>query len=608
MLNEKLFRQRVKLWLDEYAREHPEVDADVIRDWLSDAPIVDYDTPSDFMKEAAKEGAPTFYGWWIGRQNGSKPRDMELMAEQYATQYDEHKTAQVTPLAEGPSEPTVRVADRLVDLLRKNGDYAPLLKRIVHVEGLNDWHNPAVHGDLPVAPYGWLMADVEGLTGGHITQLVDAGAVRYAYESNQYKYFRATDVAQIQNALSRYESLQTEAAAALKNAAAVDHADWKKLWHQPCPMCAPHTLLDHASEQDLQLLQAQLDRARSGLEPNLPDAEMHCFKCECFVSRTAIFSRVVDAMSAVKRTETSGSFLENVRIAPEDEAHFREVLAEGDALDYWSQAVAPKIIGMGTVKKAILIALASLPDIADDRNRIHVLLWGDPGTAKTEMAREVLRFGGGWADHGTSDVGLTADASGGELTMGLLPVNHKSVVGIDELDKFEVGDQNGVLESMEMGEVTVNRGKFVNLRLPAETIIVATANRLERFRPELVSRFDFIIRVSVPTVQQAQDIMDDRILWWNRPKGKDTANLAKFLKWTRDYTPDIPETVRAQAKALMNDYIMMSGETRVRRLERVIRIALAIARLNHRDVVLKDFKRAIAMVQEAHTEKEAPPK
>ena len=63
---------------------------------------------------------------------------------------------------------------------------------------------------------------------------------------------------------------------------------------------------------------------------------------------------------------------------------FRERLKKEDyeAVEYWYDKVNPKIVGMERVKKAILISLASSGDKFGDRGRVHVLLEGDPGTAK----------------------------------------------------------------------------------------------------------------------------------------------------------------------------------------------------------------------------------
>ncbi len=608
MLNEHLFRKQVHDWIDEYAREHPEDDADVVRDRLEDAAVQDFDTPTDFLEQVAREQAPSFYRWWTDKEFKSSREEVGLMRDAYEQEYATHRADQIQALSEGAQPIVVSPTDRIVDLLQRDAAFRPLLERVVAVERAGHGDDPEDDANAGLASRGWGMDDIAGLRGSHVDRLVDAGVVRPVDRGDGHRRFRADDEA-IAEALKVHDMYRAEADAARESQRVAEREEWRALWREPCPVCRPHSLLDHATEKDMNLLRENLARVGRGEEPDLPDSKMICLKCECFISRTAAFTRVLEAATKTLRpvlrsvsANVSSRFLEDVRVDSEDVERFEGRLKAQDGVEYGSEAVAPKIVGLAEVKRALLIALASLPDAAGDRNRIHVLLWGEPGTAKTELVREVIRFGGGWADHGTSDVGLTADASGDELVPGLLPANHGGAVGIDELDKFANRDQNGVLEAMETGEVTVNRGPFVNVRLPAEAIVVATANRLDKLRPELVSRFDLTIRLAVPTVQEARAIMDDRIVWWNRPKGKATADLAKFLAWVRGFTPNLSESVRAQARALMNDYVLMSGETRVRRLERTIRIAIAIARLNHRDVVLQDFKRAIGMLHQAQSD------
>ncbi len=604
MLNESLFRKQVNDWIAQYAREHPEDDVDALRDRLADASLTDFDTPTDFMEGTAQDQAPTFYHWWAQRMAMRGESEATRMQEAYEQEYEVHKARGICRLSEAGAGIEGTPTDRLVDLVQRDADLRPLLRRIVtHESRSSDGSVDA--GGLSQTTVGWHLEDVAGLTSTHVEPLLDAGVLRRVDGCGVSGRYVA-DVEAIEEALRLQDDYDAEARAAGHVESAAEDREWRKLWHTPCPVCGPHTLLDHATQKDADLLREALAQVARGQEPDLSDCRMNCLKCACYVSRTAAFVRILEAARKARspavyshRTATPCGFLEGVELSAQAIEGFERVLGEQNGLEYASAALAPKVVGLEPVKRALVVALASLPDLAGDRNRVHVLLWGEPGTAKTELAREVHRLGGGWADHGTSDVGLTADASGGELSPGLLPTNHGGVVGIDELDKFDLRDQNGVLEAMETGELSVNRGAFVNVRLPAAPAIIATANRIDKLRPELVSRFDFVIHVDLPTVQEAQAILDDRITWWNRPKGLDAARLAHYLTWARSFTPRLPESVRTQARAFMGDYIVLSGETRVRRLERVIRIAMALARLSHRDAILEDFKRAVGMLHQA---------
>lgn len=229
------------------------------------------------------------------------------------------------------------------------------------------------------------------------------------------------------------------------------------------------------------------------------------------------------------------------------------------------------------------------------------MLVGAPETGKSKLAWTVVSLGGGWTS-GTraSKVGLTFDASQGELTMGALCVNHKGCVGVNELDKFSGEDMAGLLDSMEEGIIPVAVGKFIGQMLPAEAIVIASANDIFRIKPEVVSRFDFVIKTELLTRTHAKTMVRDMIENWDLPKAKQTEDLGKFLKWVREYDPQIPQSVRDKGKELLETYIEYAGEVRPRRLQSIIRVAKSLARLNRRDVEIQDVERGLKLINQAN--------
>ena len=173
------------------------------------------------------------------------------------------------------------------------------------------------------------------------------------------------------------------------------------------------------------------------------------------------------------------------------------------------------------------------------------------------------------------------------------------------MDKFSGEDQSGLLEGMEEGRVTINIGKFVGDTLDAEALVVATANDVDKLKPELLSRFDFAVEMSLPTTEEARDIASDLIEHWDRPKATQQEDLAKYLKWVRGHDPQIPQSVRDAAKRLVGDnFIQLVGETRPRKIESVIRIAKSLARLNCRDVTVDDVRKAMLLSRELNRREE----
>lgn len=279
---------------------------------------------------------------------------------------------------------------------------------------------------------------------------------------------------------------------------------------------------------------------------------------------------------------------------------WEQMLRDGvDMLEYWSKQINPKVIGLEYVKQVVLLSLASAGDKYGDRGRIHVLMYGDPGTAKSAI--------GGWlvhtlgiigASHRTSDVGLTGDARGDTITPGILPVANERAVYIDELDKFSEKDRYGLLESMEEGEVIIHAGK-THVRLPARCRVIAGANSIKDFAPELLDRFDFKVDLKIPGIDEEKEIIAQIVEAWREAKeGYYGEELRAYLDWIKSYEPKIPDEVRKMIAILIQAFIDMNEAVRgsIRKKESIVRVAYTIAKLNRRAMKAEDMLHAIRLL------------
>lgn len=302
----------------------------------------------------------------------------------------------------------------------------------------------------------------------------------------------------------------------------------------------------------------------------------------------------VDESSAEEDIE----LVEDVDVTPseEDIKEFKEIVEEHDALEYWFDHVNPKVEEMKEAKQAILVSEASLDDMHGDRFRIHVLLHGDKGTGKSALSTwQANKLGHNHVGKRTTDVGLTGDMRGDEPTPGALPNAHGQHLIVEELDEFDRDDRGGALESMSEGVVSLTGGGS-DVKFHAEATITATANRTEDWRPELLDRFDFRIECEQPNKDQGSKIVKGRVDSFGREKKDyEGKKLRKYLQWVREFEPEMPDDVREEVKDLLDTYIQKNDDDsiEVRQYERFIRIAHAIARLNHRDVRTEDVMRAI---------------
>jgi len=287
-------------------------------------------------------------------------------------------------------------------------------------------------------------------------------------------------------------------------------------------------------------------------------------------------------------------------IDPDNLESFRELTSgeEYEALDYWSERINPKVTGMEDVKKAILLSLASHGDEYGDRGRIHVLLSGEPGTAKSELRTWIAhRLGAETISQRSTKVGLTGDARGDEITPGALPRADGGVIAIDELDEFQARDRQGLLESMSEGVVNVEAGGM-SAEFQARCRVIACANATDSFSPELMDRFDFHFELEVPEEREQKDIMDSIVDGWFKEKeGYYGTELKQYLSWIRPFRPDISAETREKIKELIRYHIELEdqGKTTVRQKESLLRIAYTIAKVNRRDLEIGDLLKAIEL-------------
>lgn len=300
----------------------------------------------------------------------------------------------------------------------------------------------------------------------------------------------------------------------------------------------------------------------------------------------------IDDKYADQPVTSTGQSLDDEMIA-----QFEELSRTEDMLEYWYPAINPKIVGMEDIKRAVVLSIASAGDYFGDRGRIHILLCGVPGTAKTMVTGWLVFYLGAiGASMRTSRVGLTADASGNEITLGALPKANDGIICIDEMDKFDQKSLQGLLEALEEGKIHIDVGKTHTI-IDARVRCIACANDTSKFPPELVDRFDFRFEIKKPDPDYKRKIMQSRVMNWFRPKeGYDGVNLRNYLRWIGNFTPEISDATRVSMAKLMEMYLVLTeSDGSIRAEESLIRIAVTIAKLHHRDMVAEDMLRAIRM-------------
>jgi len=192
----------------------------------------------------------------------------------------------------------------------------------------------------------------------------------------------------------------------------------------------------------------------------------------------------------------------------------------GDPFDLLVESIAPSIIGNEDIKRSLVLQLfggirTTSPDGTSTRGDVHVLLIGDPGTAKSTFLEDIERKAPNAltvSGKGATAAGLTASAAqtdfGGSsewsLDAGAMVLADGGVACVDEIDKVDDNALQSLHQALSKQRVSINKAG-INTELPTRTAMLAAGNpsygRFEAFEstaeqidlsPTLLSRFDLI--------------------------------------------------------------------------------------------------------------------
>jgi len=246
-----------------------------------------------------------------------------------------------------------------------------------------------------------------------------------------------------------------------------------------------------------------------------------------------------DLMVLGNSVESKQVELDEIVISPEEEALIQKFRGDPTVVDKIVLSLAPTIKGMEEEKEAIALQMfGGVQKLHSDgvrvRGDIHVLIVGDPGTAKSQLLRyvaEVAPRGIYTSGKGATAAGLTAaavkdDFAGGRwvLEAGMLVLADGGMAVIDELDKMSPEDRSAMHEALEQQSISVSKAGITST-LNARCPVLAAANpKWGRFTndrsiaeqldlpPTLLSRFDVIFSIKDLPDQSRDRLLANRIL------------------------------------------------------------------------------------------------
>jgi len=274
---------------------------------------------------------------------------------------------------------------------------------------------------------------------------------------------------------------------------------------------------------------------------------------------------------------------EQVEVSEEEGKQIRDLSTEPHLFEKLIKSVAPAIYGHDEVKEALVLQLfggtkdKNMPGGGPIRSDIHVLLIGDPGSAKTRFLQQVRDLAPKSifvSGKSTTGVGLTASAERDEfgdgswsLKAGALVLASGGIASIDEFDKIDEHERSALHEVMESQTVSVAKAGIVT-SFKAKTAILAAANpKHGRFDPNklpgdqfdipptLLSRFDLIFPImDVMDEDKDSKLADHMLLSHKRATAARTAEGGKIPD-AKFYDPDLIDP------AFLTKYIAYARQT-----------------------------------------------
>lgn len=333
---------------------------------------------------------------------------------------------------------------------------------------------------------------------------------------------------------------------------------------------------------------------------------------------------IIDANNVVRLED------KKITITDEDKRKFEALAKNHNILDILINSIAPHLHIDKHIKLAVLCYLVKAGYTNTERQDIHILIIGDPGTGKTQLKECAFKLSEkGIKASGTnaSGVGLTGAVDKDPVlnvpmvNPGAIPMANNGHLFLDESEKMPKEESQKMLDGMESGEFTISKWGL-NETLPAKTSIFAIGNPIYgRFDPysnksmndqlniypPLLSRYDLVIALEdMPNVEMDTKIAQSIL---NQFKPKDFAmeddgqirltvdELRKYLAYCRNNFNPIPIN-DDQMEGQLKDYYLKAREMGkdARSFLAVNRFAGAIAKLRQCDHIhMEDYNMAIDM-------------
>jgi len=279
--------------------------------------------------------------------------------------------------------------------------------------------------------------------------------------------------------------------------------------------------------------------------------------------KKAVYDTFVDCNHVIRIEKE----FEELELTDEQEKEIIELAKDPKLYDKLIASVAPSIYGHDEIKESIALQLfgGTPRKVKSDGMRIrpdmHILLIGDPGTAKSQLLMYVNQLAPKSvyaSGKSSSAAGLTATAEkddfsegGWTLKAGALVLAAGGVALIDEFDKMGEEDRSSMHEAMESQEIHVAKAGMIATFKANASILAAANPKFGRFdpyempaaqfniTPTIMSRFDLIFPIKDELDVKKDTELADHIL---------TSHFTSAVKERGNYDKEEMEKAEARVK------------------------------------------------------------
>lgn len=353
------------------------------------------------------------------------------------------------------------------------------------------------------------------------------------------------------------------------------------------------------------------------------------------ILRSGVQSTNFDLIIEANYIETISEDFYDINISGEEKKQILELAKDPLLFKKLAASIAPSVWGHDKIKEALVLQLAGGVRKKKEagvpiRGDIHILLVGDPGSAKSQILKRIsgiapksLYVSG----KGATGAGLSATVvrdellQGWSLEAGALILAHKGICCIDEIDKMSKEDMWAMHEALEQQTITISKAN-IQASLKCETAVLAAANpKWGRFDPydtvsnqidlppTLINRFDLIFPIKdIPDLKKDEKMAKFILELHKQEEFKTeipTKLLRKYFAYIRQNIA--PKLTEMAIEEIKNYYLKMRSRISdqgiktipisPRQLESLIRLAEASAKVRLSDkVTRKDARKAIELI------------